>query len=90
MAPNHLSICVSKLQVHVELKVRINVVRRAKKLKKICQKWLKNCQTMAIFSHKWPMLWRKKHEFINLSNQPSEYLLTIYRYAIIVSFSKYR
>ena len=33
------------------------------------QKWLKTDQMMAIFSHKWLMLWRKKHIFINPSWQ---------------------
>ena len=63
MASNHLLICISKLLVHFEFKVRINVVGRAKKL----QKWLKIGQMMAIFSHKWLMLWRKKPIVINLS-----------------------
>ena len=66
MAPNHLPICISKLQVHFEFKVHINVVGRAKKLKK-GQNWLRIGQTMAIFSHNWLMLWRKKHKFINHS-----------------------
>ena len=67
MASNHLPICISKLLVHFEFKVRINVVSRAKKTAKIGQKWLKIGQLMAIFSHKWLMLWRKKHIVINLS-----------------------
>ena len=61
MAPNHLPICISKLQVHFEFKVHINVVGRAKKTEKIGQKWLRIGQTMAIFSHNWLMLWRKKN-----------------------------
>ena len=32
----------------------------------------------------------RKHKQIDYLEQPSEYRLTIYRYAIIVSFSKYR
>ena len=38
-----------------------------KKSAKIDQKWVKNMQIMAILSHKWRMLWRKKHIFINIS-----------------------
>ena len=40
MAPNHLPICISKLQVHFEFKVHRNVVGRAKNLQKKSQKWL--------------------------------------------------
>ena len=53
--------------MHFEFKVRINVVGRTKKSAKIGQKWLKISQMMAILSHKWLMLWRKKHIFINIS-----------------------
>ena len=60
MASNHLPIYISKLLVHFEFKVRINVVGRAKNLPKYSQ-------MMAILSHKWLMLWRKKHIFINIS-----------------------
>ena len=63
MTSNHFTIYISKLLVHFEFKVRINVASRAK----IGQKWLKIGQIMANFSHKWLMLWRKKHIFINLS-----------------------
>ena len=34
MAPNHLPICISKLLVHFEPKVHINVAGRAKNLQK--------------------------------------------------------
>ena len=63
MTSTHLAICIRKFLVHFEFKVRINVIGRAKNL----QKWLKTDQMMAIFSHKWLMLWRKKYIFINLS-----------------------
>ena len=63
MTSTHLAICIRKFLVHFEFKVRINVIGRAKNL----QKWLKTDQMMAIFSHKWLMLWRKKHIVINLS-----------------------
>ena len=65
MTSTHLAICIRKFLVHFEFKVRINVIGRAKNL----QKWLKTDQMMAIFSHKWLMLWRKKHIFINPSWQ---------------------
>ena len=65
MTSTHLAICIRKFLVHFEFKVRINVIGRAKNL----QKWLKTDQMMAIFSHKWLMLWRKKYIFINLSWQ---------------------
>ena len=67
MAPNHLPICISKLLVHFEPKVRINVAGRAKNLQKKGEKWLKNGQIMAILSHKRLMLWHKKNIFTNLS-----------------------
>ena len=67
MASSHLPICISKLLVHFEFKVPINVVRRAKKNAKIGQKWLKNGQLMAIISHKWLIIWLKNDIFINLS-----------------------
>ena len=63
MTSTHLAICIRKFLVHFEFKVRINVVGRAKPL----QKWLKIGQLMAIFSHKWLMLWPKNHIFINIS-----------------------
>ena len=63
MTSTHLAICIRKFLVHFEPKVRINVVGRAKPL----QKWLKIGQLMAIFSHKWLMLWPKNHIFINIS-----------------------
>ena len=63
MTSTHLAICIRKFLVRFEFKVRINVIGRAKNL----QKWLKTDQMMAIFSHKWLMLWGKKHIFINIS-----------------------
>ena len=42
MAPNHLPICISKLLVHFEPKVRINVAGRAinlQKKAKMAKKW---------------------------------------------------
>ena len=32
---------------------------------KIGQKWPKNGQTMAIFSHNWQMIWQKENIFFN-------------------------
>ena len=63
MTSTHHATCIRKFLVHFEPKVRINVVGRAKPL----QKWLKIGQLMAIFSHKWLMLWPKNHIFINIS-----------------------
>ena len=43
-----------------------NCVTDTKKSAKTCQKWPKIAQTMAIFHHKWLILWRKKIIFINI------------------------
>ena len=43
-----------------------NCVTDTKKSVKTCQKWPKIAQTMAIFHHKWLILWRKKNIFINI------------------------
>ena len=43
-----------------------NCVTDSKKSEKTCQKWPKIAQTMAIFRHKWLIVWRKKIIFINV------------------------
>ena len=51
--------------MHFEFKVRIHVVGRSKNYKN--RPKMVKIVHMAIFSHKWLMLWRKKHIVINLS-----------------------
>ena len=43
-----------------------NCVTDRKKSAKTGQNWSKIAQTMAIFGHKWLILWRKKIIFINI------------------------
>ena len=67
-----------------------------------CLRWIVStgaeiCSDKFMFKFVWNIVrievgwwWRFAMELAWVHNQPSEYRLTIYRYAIIVSFSKYR
>ena len=63
MGQNHYPTWVRNVQVEKAPKVSITVSLTQKKSAKTGQNWPKIAQTMAIFHHKWLILWHKKNYF---------------------------